>query len=418
MPSWLRMPFLTLTAALVSALALLGSDLGVCGPSLAPAAGRKGSAFPGPGYPASVTPVLQGPRPPANHSEEPYLYDLRLELEADGRIKLLSQTRYYRSEELHLRLEARPCPEGWHFRSLRLAEEGAEINFGIGEGPNRHQRYVLLTRPPTAEERMRIRQQVQTIERIRGCDLDPKPSAADSKRCSKQRKRGYFNYYLWQEAVGTFGFVMSPRGKCLSVDNRAEVDVWSKEGGRRAKPRFFETLEYALLAVSPFGDKGWRPPYGNGAVRWETDCGGLLRGLVGFAQGVYGRKMTLLEPERLDRQRVLYTACRLPGSALFRVRGRLAATEPTPVRISGFRGRIWVESFERETYVDVEQERIIKDWVEISFGVQRKKKIFSLDSRKNIVRLSLMDHCLSKCPDTEDAILTAYRGCIPSRSDM
>ncbi len=287
------------------------------------------------------------------------------------------------------------------------------MNFGIGEGPNRHQRYILLASPLSAEEMSRIRQQVETIERRRGCDLDPKPAGADLQGCPKRRKRGYFNYYLWQGGGDTFGFVMSPRGKCLSVDNRVEVDVWSKEGGRRAKPRFFETLEYALLAVSPFAQTSWRPEEGNEPGRWEMDCEGVLEGLVGFAEGVYGRRMTLLRPEGLDRERVQYTARRLAGSALLRIRGRLEETEPTPVRIGGFRGRIWVESFDRETYVDVEEERIIKDRVEISFGVERKKRLFSIESRRNAVRISLVDHCLSKCAETEEAVLTAYRGCIP-----
>ena len=414
----LRTPFCAFTGALVASMGLLGSDLAICGPSFAPPPGRNGPTSPGPGSYASVTPIPQGPPPPPRHPEEPYLYDLRLQLEVDGRIRLLSKTRYYRSEDLHLRLEARACPKGWDFRSLRLVEEGGEINFGIGEGPKRHQRYILLTRPPSADDRARIRQQVQTIERRRGCAVDPKPGEGDLKGCPKKGKRGYFNYYLWQDEGSTFGFVMSPRGKCLSVDNRVEVDVWSKEGGRRAKARFFETLEYALLAVSPFAQTSWRPEERNGPGRWETDCEGLLEGLVGFAEGVYGRRMTLLEPEGLAQQRVLYTAWRLAGSDLLRIRGRLAASEPTPVRISGFRGRIWVESFDRETYVDVEQGRIIKDRVEISFGVERKKRLFSLESRRNVVRFSLVDRCVSKCADTEEAVLTAYRRCIPPGSDM
>jgi len=351
-------------------------------------------------------------------SGEPSLYDLKLRLVVDGRIKLFSKTRYYRSEDLHLKLEARSCPEGWDFRSLRLVENRGEINFGIGEGPKKHQRYILLTNPPSEGERSLIQQQVHRIEKRRGCDLALKPSGGSSKRCRAKGKRGYFNYYLWEDAAGTFGFVMSPRGACLSVENKAELNVWSKEGGKRAKPRFFETLEYALLAMSAFTEDSWQSEGGKMPGRWEMDCEDIMRGLVGFAKGVYGRKMVLLDPEGLKRQRVLYTARRLPGTTLFRIRGLLATTESTPIRISGFKGRIWIESFSRETYLDAEEGRILKDELEISFGVERKKKIFYLAGTKNTVHISLVDHCVLKCPDTEEAIRMAYLHCIPPVPEM
>jgi hypothetical protein len=270
-----------------------------------------------------------------------------------------------------------------------------------------------VTSPPSPDERSRLQERIQTIERTRGCDLQPKPTREGSKKCRTKPKRGYFNYFLVDDAVGTFGFVMSPRGECLSVRNGVDVRVWSREGGKKAKPRFFETLEYALLAVSAFTDASWGSRAGEVPSRWETDCEDILKGLVGFAKGVYGRKMTLLDPEGLKRQRVLYKAYRLPGTALFRIRGGLAATEPTPIRISGFKGSIWIESFSRETYLDAEEGRVLKDEIEISFGVERKKKIFSLAATKNIVRISLIDDCVLKCPNTEDAILMAYRRCIP-----
>lgn len=366
----------------------------------------------------SESPVPQEAVWTETSSKEHSLYDLRLHLEVDGRIKLLSRTRYYRSEDLHLKLKARSCPEGWDFRSLHLVENTGEVNFGIGEGPKKHQRYILLTNPPSDGERSMIQRKIERIERTRGCDLDPKPSGGGSKKCRARGKRGYFNYYLWEDAAGTFGFVMSPRGACLSVENSAELNVLSKEGGKRAKPRFFETLKYALLAMSAFTEDSWQSGGGEVPGRWEMDCGDIMKGLVGFAKGVYGRKMVLLDPEGLKRQRVLYTAHRLPGTTLFRIRGVLATTECTPIRISGFKGRIWIESFSRETYLDAQQGRILKDEVEISFGVERNKKVFSLAGTKNTVHISLVDQCVLKCPDTEDAILMAYRRCIPPLSDM
>jgi hypothetical protein len=336
-----------------------------------------------------------------------------LHLEVDGRIKMLSKTRYYRSEDLHLKFKARTCPEGWTFQSLGLAQDTSEVNFGIGEGPRKHQRYILLASPPSLGERALIQEQVRTIERTRGCDLEPKPIQEGSKTCRSKRKRGYFNYYQWDNTAGTFGFVMSPRGECLSVKNGVQLRVLSKEGGKKAKPRFFETLEYALLAVSAFAEGSWGSRAAGVPGSWETDYESILQGLVGFAKGVYGRKMVLLDPQGLRKQRVQYSAYRFPETELFRVHGGLAATEPTPIRVSGFKGKIWIESFSRETYLDAQEGRILKDEIEVSFGVERKKKIFALAATKNVVRVSLVDDCVLKCPDTEDAILMAYRHVCP-----
>jgi hypothetical protein len=413
-----RKPIFFFVSALVMGLSLWGSGAAFSDSFPPFPSGQKKPELVGPQKRGSDSPVPREAVWTESHSGKPSLYDLKLRLEVDGRIKLFSKTRYYRSEDLHLKLEARSCPEGWDFRSLRLVENTGEINFGIGEGPKKHQRYILLTNPPSARERSLIQQQVQRIERTRGCDLEQKPSGGGSKKCRARHKRGYFNYYLWGDATGTFGFVMSPRGECLSVENGAELNVWSKEGGKSAKPRFFETLEYALLAVSAFTDDSWQSSGGKVPGRWEMDCEEIMKGLVGFAKGVYGRKMVLLDPEGLKRQRVLYTAHRLPGTTLLRIRGVLATTECTPVRISGFKGRIWIESFSRETYLDVEEGRILKDELEISFGVERKKKIFYLDGTKNTVHISLVDHCVLKCPDTEDAIRMAYLRCIPPLADM
>ena len=67
---------------------------------------------------------------------------------------------------------------------------------------------------------------------------------------------------------------------------------------------------------------------------------------------------------------------------------------------------------------DYARGKALKDEVEISFGVERNKKIFSLAGTKNTVHISLVDQCVLKCPDTEDAILMAYRRCIPPVPEM
>jgi len=387
--SRVRLPFVTCT--LLSLLVLWSSRHGFS-EYLEPSAARKGML--------------------------PLVYDLRFHLEVDGRIKFLSRTRYYRSEDLHLKLTAQRCAEGWDFRSLRLVEDAGQINFGIGEGPKRHQRYILLPTRPSEEEKTLIQRKVCMLEKERGCGLEPGSSAVRSQRHGPKSKGGYFNYYLWENATGTFGFVLNPVGDCLSVRNDVELKVWSKEGGRRANPLFFETLEYALLALSAFTEASWQSQGDELPDRWETDCADILQGLVRFSKEVYGRRMTLLDREGVKRQRVLYAAHRVTGSRLFRIRGVLTAAEYTPIRISGLKGRIWIESYSRETYLDARQGRILRDEVEIGFGVDRKKKLFSISGTKNVVRISLVDDCLLRCPDTEEAVLTAYRRCTPSVPEM
>ena len=110
-----------------------------------------------------------GTEPP---NGEPFVYDLKFRLEVEGRIKLLHRTRYCRSEDLRLKLAARPSPEGLAFRSLGLVEDEGDTHFGIGEGPRRHQRYILLATQPSEQEKALLRQRVERLQTIRGCGLD------------------------------------------------------------------------------------------------------------------------------------------------------------------------------------------------------------------------------------------------------
>ncbi len=339
------------------------------------------------------------------------LYDLQLRLEVAGWMRILSRHRYYRSEDLHLKLEARPCAEGWAFRSIGLVSEDGEINFGIGEGPREHQRYVLFDARPAPGVESGIEKRIRRLEAARGCSVREKGRKGEPSQRGLVQKRAYFNYYLWRNPTGSFGFVLSPRGDILSVENRAEIEILAKPGGRRAKPRFFETLAYALASITPYADSGGAVTGVSAPVQWQRGCDGILRGLVRFCKGVYGRKMTLLRAEDLASLEVSYHAYRMGGSPVLKIEGGFSGPRGTMVRISGFKGRLWIESFSRETYLDLDRRRVLKDTIDVSFGIERKKKILAITGSRNRVRISLADECFVSCPDRDDAVLMAWRRC-------
>ena len=350
---------------------------------------------------------------------EPVVYDLFFHLEVTGQVKLISRTRFYRSEDLHLKLAAVPAPGGWRFHSLGLVAEPGETNFGIGEGPRRHQRYVLVPQLPTPEERRRIEAVVRGIERSRGCCVVEKGSA-DKPACPGQpKKSAFFNYYAWPDPRGSFRFLLDRSGAFVQVENEAEVEVLERTGGRYARPRFFETLAYALGGVPPYIAPGTQLPDGQvGEVRWEMDLRDLLEGLVRFSNGVYGRKMTLLHRSGQTRQSAEYAAERLRGTAVAAVRTSFSEPLPVPIRVSGFRGELRVESFRRETYLHVPSGRVLRDDIEICFGIRRDKRILSLKGGRNVVKILLVDECLRTCPPTDDDIRVASGRCLGDVSGM
>ena len=98
--------------------------------------------------------------------------------------------------------------------------------------------------------------------------------------------------------------------------------------------------------------------------------------------------------------------------------GTMSRAEPTPIRVSRLKGHLWIESLHREVYLDIKESRILKDEVEISFGIERKKKLFPVSGVKNIVRVQLVDECFSGCQNTDSAILMAYGSCSPESGPL
>jgi len=365
---------------------------------------------------ASPLGIDAGERDAGGH--ESYAYELHFNLEIEGNMTMLTQTRYYKSQDLSLKLTARDESAGWRFDVVGLKTDQDIPNFGIGEGPRRHQRYVLTSTRPSEKEKALIEEKILGLERIRGCQVRNK----DSEKAGfseGEKKKTYFNYYLWDSHNGgSMGFVMTPTGKTHSVSNQVELEVLSKPGGRKANPLFFDSLEYALAAFPPFSGEQVCARNQDGVVNWEMRGTPIFEGLIELSQHVYGRKMTLLEPERLEEQRITYQAHLVPGTAVVRVIGSMSRAEPTLVRVSGLKGHLWIESLHREVYLDIRETRILKDEVAISFGIERNKKVFPVSGVKNIVKVQLVDECFSGCQDTDSAILMAYGSCSPDSAPL
>jgi len=336
------------------------------------------------------------------------VYDLRLRIEAAGTITLFKKTRFYRSEDLHLKVQVVPDSSGWQARVLGPLTAGEEINFGIGEGPRKHQRYVLLDAVPSDEQKRLIEARILAEEERRGCTV----SASGSE--DAEAKKAFFNYYLWRTPPGSFVFEWEPSGRIGTVENRVEIVGLEGQTGSGPNPRFFEILEFVLKALPPFRAAG--DPFDAGALpeeeaEWEVSCRPVLEGLVGFCEGVYDRRMQLEDPQSLDGQKARYVARRVPGTSIFRLSGVVDKPLRTTVRISGFRGEIWLESLARELFFDASTGRVLKDDLDLSFGVERDKNILAISGAKNRVEISLVDRCFVSCPDTDEGVLTAYREC-------
>lgn len=375
-----------------------------------PAAGALGSSQPAP------LPEDEARARPEGVCE--LMYDLGLRIEVTGSMTLLTRTRYYRSEDLHLNLLAVPSGRRWQFRTQGLREGKGELNFGIGEGPRKHQRYVLLASRPTEDEKGLIEQRILAEEVIRGCAVDGSrldPDRGDGQAADGvevEEKKAFFNYYLWQDPGGAFSFWVTPSGRISQVENRVELEEFLREGGSKVNPRFFETLQFLLEAIPSFlGPANGTGQGAEGENQWEVSCRPVLEGLVALCEGAYGRNMTLLEPETLDEQKARYRAHPVPATSILRVQGVFDQPVRTPVRISGFKGEIWLESLQREVYFDTLSGRVLKDELDLSFGVERDKTMLAISGSRNRVRISLVDRCFLARPDTDDGIRAAYREC-------
>jgi len=103
---------------------------------------------------------------------------------------------------------------------------------------------------------------------------------------------------------------------------------------------------------------------------------------------------------------------------VIRIKGQMARAQPTLVRVSGLKATLWIEYLQREIYLDILEGRILKDEMEISFGIERKKKVFPVSGIKNIVRVQLVDECFSEYQNTDNAILMAYGKCSPQPNPL
>jgi len=327
-------------------------------------------------------------RSPSPH--ETHIYHLDFSLQVTGDVTLLTRTRFCRVEDLHLKLAAAQAGDAWAFRLLGLNRAAEGLNFGIGEGPRRHQRYVLLEEDPSGDQVQHLERRVIEKENLYGCGMND-PLVALLPGEDRPDKKTYFNHYLLENPRDSFRFVRDTQGHTRDVENRTEVRALSQEGGRKAKPRFFELLEYALLCVPPFSGPSVYDANLGEPVRWEMDCRQILDGLALLVKEVYGRKMTLLDAEGGSAQHVVYQGRFLPGTKTLWARAEADRLEPVGIRVSGFKGTIWVKTFRREICLEVGEKRILKDIFEISFGIVRDTKIMPVACEMNSVRVALVD---------------------------
>jgi len=319
---------------------------------------------------------------------------------------LLGKTRYYRSEDLHLKMAASPGPDGWHFHSLKLVTGKDSVNFGIGEGPKKHQRYLLFSSLPTPERKILAQEEVIRLEGLRGCRV------AGPGFEQEPKKEALNNFYLWKNERGGFQFVLSPLGQVLHATDHAEVGLISREGGKRSKPRFFNTLKYSMLAVPSIAKSFLYAIGTEEPVQWDMECAQIYGGISDLVKHVYRRKMTILAPEgRYKEEKVSYKGHFVSGTSVLRIEADTGPFPPVPIRVSGLKGTLWIESYKREIYLEVTQKRILKDILEISFGIDRNKKVFNISGDKNVVRVSLVDECFLGCAGSDHAIRISTSNC-------
>jgi len=370
---------------------------------------------PGPGFARDPSPALssgvdaEGVPGKGNEARTPrsgpFFYDFRFQLQISGSMTMVTSTRYCRSEDLRLRLAANRGPDGWHFHSLGLAAGEDTLNFGIGEGPKKHQRYLLFDARPSPERRRAARERLLRLEEDSGCGLD---EAADGEGSGKE---GFFNDYLWEDPRGAFQFLVSPAGEIVHVTDHTRVSVLSQEGGKRAKPRFFETLKYAMLAVPPLMDSVPSPSASMAPVFWEMACGPVYQGLAELVKNVYGRKMTIMRPETLAEQRLRYRGEFLPGASILLVLAETGPLGSAEIRVSGLKGSLGIEGLRREVYFDTRGQRVLQEVLEISFRIRRDKRVFPVLGDTNRVRLSLVDESFAGRAD-RGAVVDAAENCV------
>lgn len=367
-----------------------------------------------------------------------YRYVLRYFLEVEGLVNVFSMSRYYRLQSLSLDVEATERNGCFRHEIVGLRSGPGELNYGVGEGPKRHQRYILLDRPPSEKERQRIAARILSEELTRlGMSDVPGPTQAEhaegvdedvnlpefeedadtGEHSGKETfggKKAYFNYYLWKRPCLGFSFCQTSTGTISGIKDDVTLTALETPGGKRANPRFFETLEYSLLALPPFSHGIPAKQVASGST-WKISYASLLEGLADLCREVYGKKMTVVQRQGdkggLD---VAYGARTIPGTRILEITGLLDRGPRVGIRVSGLKGEIWIESLRRTVLLDSAADRILQDDFRIDFGVQRNTKILRVEGRKNTVRILLVDRCLAEQRlDEGETLHRAVEGCYP-----
>jgi len=332
-----------------------------------------------------------GSDPAAARTAGPFLYDLDFSLFVTGSMTHVARTRFCLAEDLHLKLAAAPGNDGWVFRSLALNEDRATMNVSAGEGPRRHQRYVLVSRFPSEAEMRSLEDRILTWEEGFGCAVAPGPDETEEDGEGLPEKKAFFNYYLLEGAEGAFGFVLDPLGRTLEVTDRTRLAVLSEPGGKRAEPRFFGLLESALRCIPPFAGPYVYSVGSDEPVQWEEESLPIVEGLVGLVRHVFDRKMTLMETRGMEGRKLVYRGRFAPGTGILRAAAEMGESEPVLIRVSGLKGSLWIQDLRREICLDVGEKRILKDVFEISFGLVRDATILPIRCEHNSIRVSLTD---------------------------
>ncbi len=362
------------------------------------------------------------------HRTYPYL--IRYRIEIDGDINVLSMSRYYKFHDLAFDADARQEDDCLRYHIVGLRQEQQEyVNYGIGQGPRRHQRYVLLDHLPSEDELTRINEAIIVSEKAKLGDVYapvrvPAPEYDEEARMFDEEeehnggasgdtfggKKAYFNYYIWQKPFLGFSFCQAAVGTVVSVDNSVKLRPVSTPGGKRASPRFFEILAYSLLALPAFFDEPV-PSTALSGSSWTVSTTGLIQGLVDLCREVYGRKMSIIHAEAAETNTVRYVGHMISDTPILKVTGSCGKGAPVGVRVSGLKGYIWIESLEREVLFDTSSSRILKDDLRVDFGIEREAKILGVRGRKNRIELLIADRCCGEGHHVDDELVRAYERC-------
>ena len=323
--------------------------------------------MPGPSLPAHAT---DAPQEPTLH------YELIYSLEVAGRLKSIISSRFYCFQWLHLRLRSSPVKGGLrHVVEDTIATRDRPI-YGIGEGPFNIQRYILMDDVDDEERRTELS---RTVDAIDGNQREESACGGEPK---KKGKGVHYNFYRPTQLDGGFSFTQSTTGSISDVVNGIDLEVIDEPGGRKARPLFFSILASSLGTV----------PCLDGLLRdgewteddWEASPRELIEGPTSVSRDVYDRKMKIKDDLDDLSSRFRYT-CRRDRVDRVRISGRLVGIDKVKISISGFKGKLWIEGYTRVSLVEASTGRIVSDHLNVSYGIERDKKILRIkDTRGEI----------------------------------